>query len=440
MIEVPNAADSKNWFGHPRGLSVLFLTEMWEMFSFFGMRAILVYYMTKHLNMGQEYSSLVYGGYAAFVYFTPIFGGVVADRWLGKRNAVVIGAVAMALGHFMMSSEALFYPALITIALGNGLFLPSLASQIEGLYRDGDVRSKSAYNIYYVGINLGGFLAPLVCGTLGEAYGWHWGFAAAGVGMLLSLVIYLAGRRYLPPEPARGAAMRAARPPLDRAARDRFAFLIGIAAIVVIFRGAYEQNGNTIALWADTGIDRQLGSGWVIPMTWFQSINSLAVFAFTPFLVARWTRLARRGVETPLLGKMAFGAAIVGASYVALGVVAAWNEAHGTRASWLWLFGWFVVFTIGELYILPVGLALFGRLAPDGFRATSIATWFFAGFFGNLLAGVLGMLWSVLAHGWFFALIGAVSGVSALLLYALSLRMGNVEHQHAPTGAALPAH
>ena len=440
MTEVTNAADSRNWFGHPRGLSVLFLTEMWEMFSFFGMRAILVYYMTKHLNMDQQYASLVYGGYAAFVYFTPVFGGMVADRWLGKRKAVVIGAAAMALGHFMMSSEALFYPALVMIALGNGLFLPSLASQIEGLYREGDVRSKSAYNIYYVGINLGGFLAPLVCGTLGEAYGWHWGFAAAGFGMLLSLVIYLAGTRYLPQEPARGAAMRAARPPLDRAARDRFAFLIGIAAIVVIFRGAYEQNGNTIALWADTGIDRQLASGWVIPMTWFQSINSLAVFAFTPFLVARWTRLARRGVETPLLGKMAFGAAIVGASYVALGVVAAWNDAHGTRASWLWLFGWFVVFTIGELYILPVGLALFGRLAPEGFRATSIATWFFAGFFGNLLAGVLGMLWSVLGHGWFFTLIGAVSGVSALLLYALSLRMGNVEHQGAATGAALPAH
>jgi len=264
-----------NWFGHPRGLTVLFLTEMWEMFSFFGMRAILVYYMIKHLDMSQEYASLVYGAYAAFVYFTPVFGGMLADRWLGKRNAVMIGGAAMALGHFMMSSDALFYPALTTIALGNGLFLPSLASQIEGLYRDGDTRSKSAYNIYYVGINLGGFLAPLVCGTLGEVYGWHWGFAAAGFGMLLSLAIYLAGRRYLPPEPARGAAMSAARPPMDRAARDRFALLIGIAAIVVVFRGAYEQNGNTIALWADTGIDRQLASGWVIPMTWFQSINSL---------------------------------------------------------------------------------------------------------------------------------------------------------------------
>lgn len=410
---------------------MLFLTEMWEMFSFFGMRAILVYYMTKHLDLSQAYASLVYGAYAAFVYFTPVFGGVLADRWLGKRNAVMIGGAAMALGHFMMSSEALFYPALITIALGNGLFLPSLASQIEGLYRDGDPRSKSAYNIYYVGINLGGFLAPLVCGTLGEAYGWHWGFAAAGFGMLLSLVIYLAGRGYLPPEPARGAAMRAARPPMDRAARDRFVLLIGIAAIVVVFRGAYEQNGNTIALWADTGIDRHLANGWVIPMTWFQSINSLAVFALTPFLVARWASLARKGVETPLLGKMAFGAGIVGISYVALGVVAAWNDAHGSRASWLWLFAWFVLFTIGELYILPVGLALFGRLAPEGFRATSIATWFFAGFFGNLLAGALGTLWSVLSHGWFFALIGAVAGLSAALLYMLGCRLGNVERQGA---------
>lgn len=434
------SAQGSDWFGHPRGLSVLFLTEMWEMFSFFGMRAILVYYMTSHLDMGQKYASLVYGAYAAFVYFTPVFGGIVADRWLGKRNAVMLGGATMALGHFMMASEPLFYPALTTIALGNGLFLPSLASQIEGLYRDGDTRSKRAYNIYYVGINLGGFLAPLVCGTLGERFGWHWGFAAAGFGMLLSLVIYLAGRRYLPPEPERGGARKAARSPLDRRTRDRFALLLGIAAIVVVFRGAYEQNGNTIALWADTGIDRQLPWGWVIPMTWFQSINSLAVFAFTPFLIARWARLSRQGIETPLLGKMAFGALVVAASYLALGIVAAWSDAHGTRASWLWLFGWFVVFTVGELYILPVGLALFGRLAPEGFRATSIATWFFAGFFGNLLAGGLGTLWSVLTHALFFVMIGAVAGVSALLLFLLSTRVGDLEIGTTANPAVMAAH
>ena len=426
MSILMHTEQDRNWFGHPRGLTILFLTEMWEMFSFFGMRAILVYYMTLHLDMKQAYASLVYGAYAAFVYFTPVIGGMIADRWLGKARAVVIGGATMALGHFMMSSETLFYPALCMIAVGNGLFLPSLASQIEGLYRDGDPRSKSAYNIYYVGINLGAFMAPFICGTLGETYGWHWGFAAAGFGMLLSLLIYLGGRRYLPPEVVRGPAARAARPPMDRAARDRFALLIGIAAIVVIFRGAYEQVGNTIALWADTGINRQLTSGWTIPMTWFISIDSLVVFACTPLLVARWARLARQGIETPLLGRMAFGAAIVAASYVALGLVAGWSEAHGTRASWVWLAGWFVVFTIGELYILPTGLALFGRMAPQGFRATSIATWFFAGFFGNLLAGSLGMLWGQFAHGWFFVLIGGVSALSAVLLYRLSRRLGDV--------------
>jgi proton-dependent oligopeptide transporter, POT family len=334
------ATQQRNWFGHPPGLTVLFLTEMWEMFSFFGMRALLVYYVTKHLHIQQEAASLIYGVYAAFVYFTPVFGGVVADRWLGKRKAVIIGGATMALGHFMMASDALFYPALATIALGNGLFLPSLASQIEGLYREGDPRSKSAYNVYYVGVNLGAFLAPFVCGSLGEAYGWHWGFAAAGIGMLLSLVIYLAGQRHLPPEPLKASASaRPVRPPLDREAAQQMLFLVGIAAIVVVFRGAYEQVGNTIALWADEGVNRQVTATWSIPMTWFQALDSLVVFTATPLLLARWRRLAKRGIDTPWLRKMAFGAAVVGVSYLILAAVAAWSEARGVRASWMWLTG-----------------------------------------------------------------------------------------------------
>jgi proton-dependent oligopeptide transporter, POT family len=417
----------RNWFGHPPGLTILFLTEMWEMFSFFGMRALLVYYMTKQLSIHQERASLIYGAYAAFVYFTPVFGGFVADRWLGKTRAVMIGGATMALGHFMMASEALFYPALVTIALGNGLFLPSLASQIEGLYQPDDPRSKSAYNVYYVGINLGAFLAPLVCGTLGEAYGWHWGFAAAGIGMLSSLVIYVGGRRYLPAGTARVDTAEVDRPPLDHSTLRRLAFLVGVAAIVVVFRGAYEQLGNTIALWADEGVDRRVTASWTIPMTWFQSLDSLVVFLGTPLLVARWSRLAKRGIETPSLHKMAFGAVTVGLSYVLLGIVATWSEAHGARAHWGWLVGWFVLATMGELYILPVGLGLFGRMAPDSFRATSIAIWFFAGFFGNLLAGALGTLWSPLPHGGFFVLIGAVAGAAAALLYVLGLRFGQVE-------------
>jgi POT family proton-dependent oligopeptide transporter len=427
----------RDWFGHPPGLSILFLTEMWEMFSFFGMRALLVYYMTLRLDIRQDHASLIYGAYAAFVYFTPVFGGMAADRWLGKRRAVLLGGATMALGHFMMASEPLFYPALATIALGNGLFLPSLASQIEGLYRHGDPRSKSAYSVYYVGVNLGAFLAPLVCGTLGEALGWHWGFAAAGIGMLASLVIYVAGGRHLPPEPARAGAAPAPRPPVDRAVLGRFAFLLGVAAIVVVFRGAYEQVGNTIALWAEEGVDRHVTAGWSIPMTWFQALDSLVVFTATPLLVARWTRLARRGVETPWLHKMAFGAAVVGLSYLLLAGVSAWSEARGARANWAWLVGWFVLMTLGELYILPVGLGLFGRMAPAGLRATSIAAWFFAGFFGNLLAGALGTLWRPLPHAWFFALVGGVAGLAAALLYMLGLRMGRVEGREEAAAAAV---
>ncbi len=189
---------------------------MWEIFSYYGMRSLLVYYMTKQLMIGQEKASLIYGTYTAMAYFTPIFGGVIADRWLGKRRAVIIGGSIMAAGHFMMTFEPLFYLALATIALGNGLFLPSLPSQITDLYRPDDPRRSWAYNVYYVGINIGGFLAPLVCGTLGEFYGWHWGFGAAGVGMLAGLVIYILGGKYLP-ERGRVRTQRRDRLRADRA-------------------------------------------------------------------------------------------------------------------------------------------------------------------------------------------------------------------------------
>src|SRR5437868_4611002 len=260
------SAPAPTWFGQPRGLTILFLTEMWEKFSFFGMRALLVYYMTKQLMIGQERSSVIYGLYAACAYLTPIAGGYIADRWLGARRAVVVGGAVMALGHFMMAWENLFFPALATIALGNGLFLPNLPSQIHGLYQDNDPRRGPAYNLYYVGINLGALLAPLICGTLGELYGWHYGFAAAGVGMLLGLVIYVSGRRYLPPESSRVAAVSvlAAR---EEDVTQRLILLGAIVMVVVAFRGAYEQVGNTFAIWADQGVDRQITPGMSIPMT-----------------------------------------------------------------------------------------------------------------------------------------------------------------------------
>jgi POT family proton-dependent oligopeptide transporter len=420
--ETPAASD---WFGQPRGLTVLFLTEMWMQFSFFGMRAILVYYMTKSLMLPQGRASLVYGGYAAAVYFTPIFGGVISDRLIGRRNAVVSGGLLMAAGHFMLVFPALFFPALAAIALGNGLFLPSLSSQINGLYAKDDPRLASAYNIYYVGINLGAFLAPFVCGTLGETLGWHWGFAAAGVGMIVGLLTYLAGARYLAPETRR--EVRARERVLDKAHRRRFLLLIGVMAVVIVFRGAYEQNGNTIALWTDTGVDRRVTAGWSIPLTWFQALNPFVIFLGTPVLVALWTRQGKRGREPSSVTKMVVGAAITAAAYALIALVCAGFAPHQPRASWVWLTVFFVIFTIGELFILPVGLGLFGRLAPHGLEATAIAVWFFAGFAGNLLAGGLGTLWSHLAPGAFFGLIAGVAALSALLLVPFVLPTARVE-------------
>ncbi|HEY7007184.1 MAG TPA: peptide MFS transporter, partial [Sphingomicrobium sp.] len=246
------AAAPSNWFGQPRGLTILFLTNMWETFSYYGMRALLVYYMTKELLISQQHSSLIYGTYTSFAYFTPIVGGAIADRYLGKKWAVIIGATTMAAGHFMMAFEPLFYVALATIAVGNGLFLPSLPSQINDLYGPDDPRRGWAYNVYYVGVNVGGFLAPLVCGTLGETYGWHWGFGAAGIGMLTGLVIYLAGQRYLPSPNTPATIVPAhALEQVSGSRRDTFLLLLAVGLAVTVFRGAYEQVGNTVALWIE---------------------------------------------------------------------------------------------------------------------------------------------------------------------------------------------
>ena len=406
---------SQTWFGQPRGLTILFLTEMWEIFSYYGMRALLVYYMTKQLLIGQEKASFIYGTYVALAYLTPIFGGMIADRWLGKRRAVIIGGAIMAAGHFMMTFEPLLYVALATIALGNGLFLPSLPSQIDGLYRPDDPRRGWAYNVYYVGINIGGFLAPLVCGTLGEFYGWHWGFGAAGVGMLAGLVIYIIGGKYLPDEIA-AAGRRAPARAAAGGSSSTFMLLLAVGLAVTVFRGAYEQMGNTVALWADVGINRSIAR-LTIPMTWFQSLNPLLVILMTPALLARWRRRADAGFKESSMRKMALGALIVAAAYLMLASVAYFAGAD--RAPWLWLALFFAVFTLGELYILPTGLGLFARLAPIGFGATTVAAWFLAISSGSLWAGAVGMLWSRMSHAQFFLVLSAIASVAAAILYAL---------------------
>lgn len=432
------SANQQTWFGQPRGLTILFLTEMWEIFSYYGMRTLLVYYMTKQLLIGQEKASLIYGTYTAMAYFTPIFGGLIADRWLGKRRAVIIGGGIMAAGHFMMTFEPLFYLALATIALGNGLFLPSLPSQIDGLYRPEDPRRGWAYNVYYVGINIGGFLAPLICGTLGELYGWHWGFGAAGVGMLAGLVIYILGGKHLPDQVRAVKNTLATSAPVAPAGnyRSTFILLFAVGLAVTVFRGAYEQVGNTVALWADVGIDRSTAL-MTIPMTWFQALNPLLVIMMTPPLLAHWRRRAQAGFAGSAMKKMALGALIVAAAYLLLAGVA---FAAGTgRASWLWLAVFFAVFTLGELYILPTGLGLFARLAPIGFGATTVAAWFCAIFTGSFSAGMIGTLWTRTSHAEFFAILTLISAIGAAMLFALDRAIRRIEAARAAETIALNA-
>ena len=418
--------DGRNWFGQPRGLTILFLTEMWEQFSYYGMRALLVYYMTKQLMIGQQMSSLIYGTYTSMAFFTPIIGGIISDRWLGKRRAVIIGGSTMALGHFMMTFEPLFYPALATIALGNGLFLPSLPSQINDLYKPDDPRRGWAYNVYYVGINVGGFLAPLVCGFLGETYGWHWGFGAAGIGMLLGLVVYVAGGKYLPEQ--RRVPRAAVKAQAVRNGKATVMLLLGVGLAVTIFRGAYEQVGNTVALFADAGIDRATAL-MTIPMTWFQALNPMFVILMTPALLAWWSRRAKAGRDASSMQKMATGALIVAASYLLL-AVAAWVAGSG-QASWLWLLAYFVVYTLGELFILPTGLGLFARLAPPSMGATTVAAWFLAIFTGSMTAGIVGTLWSRMSHPVYFVLLAVIASLAAALLLALDRETRRIEGERA---------
>ncbi len=426
----------KTWFGQPRGLTILFLTNMWEFFSYYGMRTLLVYYMTKQLLFAQEKASFIYGSYTATAYFTPILGGVIADRWLGKRRAVIIGGSVMAIGHFLMAFEPLFYFALATIALGNGLFLPSLPSQINDLYRADDPRRGRAYNVYYVGLNAGGFLAPLICGTLGEVYGWHYGFGAAGVGMFAGLAIYLAGRKYLPPEPAK---QKASVKPLAVTAENEgkrgmlWLLLLGVGIAATIFRGAYEQVGNTIPLWTDAGVNRALG-GFVIPMTWFQALNPLLVITITPPLLFYWRRRADTGRDTSPARKMGIGALIVAGAYLLLAMVTTVAGAH--RVSWLWLLLFFIVLTLGELYILPTGLGLFARLAPPRLGATTVAAWFLAIFGGSMLAGLVGTLWSWIDHRSFFVVLAGLATTAALLLWLLDWPIRRSEQERAAQSTA----
>ena len=477
-----------DWLGHPKGLVVLFLTETWERMSYYGMRSLLVLYMVKHLlvrpDVGAEVlgfsalrhaletafgvltpqalSSQIYGLYTGFVYLTPFFGGMLADRVLGRRRAVVVGAVFMAIGHFLMASERLFLVALMFLIVGNGCFKPNISTQVGGLYAPGDPRRDRAYSVFYVGVNLGAVLAPLICGTLGQVVGWHYGFGAAGVGMVLGLVIYLANQGKLPldppPETSPSAPIAATAafvvgvpvgivallwlltlPPvvplglavlvvaasvawmvrLPREDRARVMALAAACLVTAAFWAVYEQQGNTLQLWAEQSTRWPTIFGFTIPSTWYQSFNPFLIWLLVPLLNALWAWQARRRREPTSLQKMALGCVVLGSGFLVM-IVAATDMAEGAKVSVLWLLASSVVFTIGEIYLSPVGLSFVTKVAPLRMVSMMMGVWYLSSFVGNYLTGYLGTYYEKMPHTRFFWMLAVIAGLAGLALFAMN--------------------
>lgn len=445
---------------HPFGLYVLFSTEMSERFSYYGMRAILVYYMTKFILLPettptvwgygmiksilesvfgplsiQAMSSQIYGLYTAFVYFTPFFGGIIADRWLGQRRSVILGGVLMAIAEFMLMHQSLFFPALLLLILGNGCFKPNISTQVGNLYEPGDHRRDRAFSIFYVGINMGAMLSPLIAGTLGEKCGWRWGFCAAGVGMLIGLAIYLWGQRHLAPDQRmkqKAAAVQKVEAPLTADDWKKIGALVVLCMLNIVFWGVYEQQGNTLALWVDSCTNRLI-LGWEMPATWFQMFNPLMIVLFTPVVLAFWRWQDKRKKEPSSIAKMATGCILLGVSFLIL-LPQAQIVASGGKASLWSLTLCTATFTVGELYLSPVGLSLVTKLAPVRMVSMLMGMWFLSSFFGNYLCGFMGSFWEKMSHQSFFLMLTTLACSAGLCMFALLKPLKKaIGHGHAET-------
>ena len=437
---------------HPLGLYVLFFTEMWERFSYYGMRALLIFYMTRHFLFGDERAYATYGSYTALVYATPVLGGWLADRLLGFRRAVILGAVLMAAGHFAMAFEQLqiFYLALGFLIVGNGFFKPNISSIVGRLYPEGDPRRDSGFTIFYMGINLGAGAAPLLCGYVGETYGWDWGFGLAGVGMLLGLMVFLQGQRHLgeaaeAPDRARlrerpvpginrewltylgalglviiawqlvqvsqlvgsllsgvGALVSALLiyylvRKVDKVERDRLIVALVLTLFSMVFWAFFEQAGSSINLFTDRNVDRSL-FGKSIPASVFQSVNPAFILTFAPVFAWLWVRLDRRGIEPATPTKFGLGILQLGLGFGALYFGAASAGSDGVVAIG-WLLLGYLLHTTGELCLSPVGLSMITKLSPARIVGLMMGTWFLSSAFAQYVAGLIAKLTGVKEHG-----------------------------------------
>ncbi|MFN7131080.1 MAG: peptide MFS transporter [Myxococcales bacterium] len=425
--------------GHPPGLYLLFTTEMWERMSYYGMRALLVLYMVDKQRGGfgwdQKWALQVYGLYTGLVYLTPVAGGYLADRYLGQRRAVTIGGVLMMLGHFLMAvpGVAAFYAALALLILGNGMFKPNISTMVGGLYQQGDPRRDGAFTIFYMGINLGAFLSPLVCGTLGEKFGWHWGFGAAGVGMGLGLLAFLLGQKKLlgdvglAPAPRTAASVAAEKSvKLTGVEIDRVLVILILSIFVIFFWAAFEQAGGLMNLYTDEKVDRVV-FGWEVPTTWFQAINPAIIVLLGPVFSVIWTGLAKRNLDPPTPVKMALGLILLSFGFVLMMGASKQSEAVG-KAGIYWIVGAYFFHTVGELCLSPVGLSMVTKLAPAKFASLLMGVWFLSSSVANYLAGFIGGFSKELGEFQLFGAIVVATAVAGVVLLAVSRRIRRMMH------------
>ena len=385
------------WFGHPRGLSTLFFTEMWERFSYYGMRGFLILYMTKALGFTDPHAGAVYGNYVGSVWLAAIFGGVIADRWLGHYRSVLLGGTIIALGHFTLALHALpfFYAGLSLIVLGTGLLKPNVSTLVGALYEQGDERRDAGFSVFYMGINLGALLGPLVAGKLAEGVDWHLGFACAGVGMTLGLAQYVLGRRRLAPAIERLAARpgpAAVSPGLapgvshdgfTAADWKRMTAVVVFFAFASLFWGAYEQAGSTLNLFADRYVHLEL-LGIKLYASWFVSVQAAFVILLSPAFAWLWVKLGPRQPSSP--AKFALALLFVGLAFVLLMPAGAIAQG-GVRISPLWLVAVYFIEELGELCLSPVGLSVVTKLAPKQVVGLMMGVFFLSNALGNKLAG-----------------------------------------------------
>ena len=437
-MSVVDARAGREFLGHPKGLAVLFVVELWERFSFYGMRALLIIYLTTvvlvqrpqdMIGFGplarllgfdavhagnaewQAFASHIYGLYSGFVYFTPLIGGWLADRWFGKKSVIVAGGLLVAIGHLILTTHALFLLALLLVILGTGGLKGNIAAQVADLYHPEDGRRERGFSLFYVGINIGATIAPLLCGWLAYKWGWAAAFDATSIGMVIGLGIYIAAQRWLPSGAAPGPILAV---PAEKSAPNHWVVLAIISFASVFLWVSYEQQANSLMRWLVTAPDD-------IMMTWVQAIPPAIVLLGTPLLTRWWSSQARRGREPDPVTKLMIGAAIVLGSQLLLPLLALVSGGHGPSVAPLMVY--FVMWEVGDLFFSPAAMGLFSRLAPPGKGAITMAVWYLTVFVGNIASGWIGGLWGVLSPVSYWLMIAGLTALCGVIIAATQRRL-----------------